>query len=65
MRRSYAAGLQATIQGMIDANAVEQIDDLARFYLTPDEAGKLQPFFSLSRQLFGTRAEVVLSLLEG
>jgi uncharacterized protein (TIGR02646 family) len=65
MRRSHARALQNAIQGMIDAGAVNQIDDLARSYLTPDNEGKLQPFYSLSRQLFGTRAEVVLGLLEG
>ena len=65
MRRSRARGLQNAIQGMIDADAVDQIDDLARSYLIPDEEGRLQPFFSLSRQLFGMRAEVVLGLLEG
>jgi uncharacterized protein (TIGR02646 family) len=53
MRRSHAVGLQTMIQGMIDGGAVDQIDDLARFYLTPDNVGKPQPFFSLSRQLFG------------
>jgi uncharacterized protein (TIGR02646 family) len=65
MRRSHARTLQDAIQGMIDADAVDQIDDLALAYLTPDKEGGLQPFFSLSRQLFGTRAEVVLGLLEG
>jgi uncharacterized protein (TIGR02646 family) len=65
MRRSHAIGLQTMIQGMIDSGAVDQIDDLARFYLTSDNGGRLQPFFSLNRQLFGTRAEVVLGLLEG
>jgi len=65
MRRSHAHTLQDAIQGMIDADAVDQIDDLALAYLTPDNEGRLQPFFSLSRQLFGTRAEVVLDLLEG
>ena len=49
---------------MIDADAVDQIDDLALAYLSPDNEGRLQPFFSLSRQLFGMRAEVVLGLLE-
>jgi len=64
MRRSHARTLQDAIQGMIDADAVDQIDDLALAYLTPDKEGGLQPFFSLSRQLFGARAEVVLGLLE-
>jgi uncharacterized protein (TIGR02646 family) len=65
MRRSHARALQHAIQGMIDAGAVDQIDDLALSYLTPDNEGRLRPFYSLSRQLFGTRAEVVLGLLEG
>jgi hypothetical protein len=64
MRRSHAAELQDAIQGLINVSTIDSIDDLALSYLTPDNAGKLQRFFSLSRQMFGDRAEVVLSLLE-
>ena len=64
MRRSHAAGLQDAIQGMIDASAMDGIDDLALSYLAPDNIGKLQRFFSLSRQIFGDRAKAVLDLLE-
>jgi hypothetical protein len=64
MRRSYAAGLQTAIQGMIDADAVNGIDDLALAYLTPSKDGKLQRFFSLSRQIFGDRADALLGLLK-
>jgi uncharacterized protein (TIGR02646 family) len=64
MRRSHAAGLQAALQGLINVGAIDDIDDLALSYLTPDNGGKLQRFFSLSRQMFGDRAEVVLRLLE-
>jgi uncharacterized protein (TIGR02646 family) len=64
MRRSHAKGLQEAIQGLIDANATDQIDDLALFYVIPDEQGRLYPFFSLSRQLLGARADAVLELCE-
>ena len=49
---------------MIDASAMDGIDDLALSYLAPDNIGKLQRFFSLSRQIFGDRAKAVLDLLE-
>lgn len=64
MRRSHAVGLQTAIQGMIDAGAIDDIDDLALSYLTSNNDGKLQPFFSVSRQIFGDRAYAVLGLLE-
>ena len=65
MRRSHAAGLQDAIQGLMNVGALNAIDDLALSYLTSDNDGKLQRFFSLSRQIFGDRAEVVLGLLKG
>lgn len=63
MRRSHWSALQDAIQCFIDIGAEEQIDDLALDYLTPDINGKLIQFFSLSRQLLGRRADVVLELL--
>jgi hypothetical protein len=64
MRRSHAAGLQTAIQGMIDAGAIDDIDDLALSYLTSNNDGKLQRFFSVSRQIFGDRSDAILGLLE-
>ena len=62
MRRSHAHGLQDAIQGLLDADAEAQIDDLALEYLAPDGDGKLQPFFSLSCQMFSKRAKDVLKM---
>jgi len=64
MRRSHANGLMDTIQGLIDADAADQIGDLALFYVTADAQGRLQPFFSLSRQIFGARADAILEQVE-
>jgi len=52
MRRSHGRGLVQIIDGFITANAQDQIEEMARFHLTPDDDGKLQPFYSLSLQLY-------------
>jgi uncharacterized protein (TIGR02646 family) len=53
MRRSHGRSIVQIIDGFIKANAQDQIEEMARFQLTPDEDGKLQPFYSLSLQLYG------------
>lgn len=53
MRRSHGRGIVQIIDGFIRANAQDQIEEMARFHLSPDNAGRLQPFYSLSLQLYG------------
>jgi hypothetical protein len=48
------------IDGFIKANDQDQIEEMARHHLCPDDAGTLQPFFSLSLQLYGQIGERVI-----
>jgi uncharacterized protein (TIGR02646 family) len=64
MRRNAAHALQDMIQGMIENDCLDQLEDLALDYLAPNDEGKLRRFFSLSRQMFREYAPVTLALLE-
>ena len=57
MRRAHARGLMSVIESMLDDPT--GLDELARFYLTPDSEGRLQRFFSLSHQLLGVSADAI------
>lgn len=53
MRRTHGRGIVQIIDGFINAGALHLLGEMARVYLVPDDNGKLQPFYSLSLQLFG------------
>ena len=59
MRRAHGRSIICIINGFIEANAGDQLKEMGRFYLIPDENEKLQPFFSLSCQLFGNIANEI------
>jgi uncharacterized protein (TIGR02646 family) len=60
MRKAHGRGVVEIINGFIDAQAVDQLQEMASFHLIPDENNQLQPFFSLSLQLFGDTGREVL-----
>lgn len=53
MRRAHGRSIVQIINGFIEANANDLLREMAHFYLIPDNNEQLQPFFSLSLQLFG------------
>ena len=53
MRKAHGRSVVKIINGFIEAQAVYQLQEMADFHLIPDENNQLQPFFSLSLQLFG------------
>ena len=53
MRRSHARGIVQIVEGFLNSDARDQLEEMALYYLIPNEAGHLQRFYSLSAQLFG------------
>ena len=53
MRRVHAIEIIKIIDGFINADARDQLEEMAMYYLIPNEAGHLQGFYSLSAHLFG------------
>ena len=52
MRRAHARGIVQIIEGFLDSGASDQLEEMAGYYLLPDQDGLLEQFFSLSTQLF-------------
>jgi uncharacterized protein (TIGR02646 family) len=53
MRREQARSILNMIDGLINAGLEDQLEEMASYYLVPNNDGKLYQFYSLSLQLFG------------
>ncbi|MBC2711120.1 MAG: TIGR02646 family protein [Desulfosarcina sp.] len=61
MRKAHGRGVVEMINGLMEAEALDQLHEMAVFHLKPDENNQRQAFFSLSRQLFGKIGREVLA----
>lgn len=53
MRRAHARGIVQIVEGFLNSDAQDQLEEMAMYYLIPNKAGHLQRFYSISAQLFG------------
>ena len=60
MRRDQARSILQMIDGLLASGLEDQLEEMARFYLVPNDNGKLHPFYSLSLQLFGEVGDRVI-----
>lgn len=52
-RRAHGRSVIEIIDGFLKADAIDQLEEMARYYLIPNNDGELYSFYSLSLQLFG------------